>query len=184
MERSGTIFVSHPDLPEFTWNEDQGDRSKHDHTLRESWRRKCFQNFLVQDRRDSRDAAARAVLYDESRLKAALTAAREHGLHAAAVLGGGVVSDALYLPQVCSWCHQDHVPGWDHLCWECDCQVLAQTRPAIPQDYLQRRLAWSQVVDKGYDAAVIKHVVHVRRALLTARYDSSSTAVRAEPEQM
>ena len=182
---------SHPDLPDVTWNEDQRDNSKHDHTLRESWRRKCFQSFLVQERRDSRDAAAHAVQYDEIRFKAALAAAREHGLHAAAVLGGGAVSDALYavqlkqpLPQVCSWCHQDHVPGWDHLCWECDCQVFAQTRPAIPRDYLQRRLAWPQVVDKDYDAAVIKHVVHVRQALLNARYNHSSTAVRAETQQM
>ena len=168
----------HAELGDIFWDRESRDKDLHDHALRESWRKQCFSNFLAQDRRDATEAVAQAVQYDSDRLKAAIAAASEHGLHAAAVLGGGVVSDALFtvhckepLPHQCQWCFSHVVPGWDHQCWLCPCEAFSATRPAVPEDFMQRRFAWPRLNNKEYDAAVVRHVVHVRQALLSARWE-------------
>ena len=88
-----------------------------------------------------------------------------------AVLTGAACSAAFYTKSSggdvwpgCRFCHSEtEVFNWEHLCWRCP--GFASTRPSrTPDDLLQLRLGrYAGCVD---DAAVLEHMVTVRRQLL------------------
>ena len=149
---------------------------RQDHLIRESWRQIQFESFRNCERRDAAQARALGVLrYDERRCKLARMAASQHGLHAAAVLAGGGVSDAVFsvmkgesVEMQCGWCQQASAATWHHLCWECG--AFARGRPPEPSDFMQSRMAWPMGRDAEYDKQVIQHMMSVRSQTAEARH--------------
>ena len=65
----------------------------------------------------------------------------------------------------CPWCQEPSVPAWDHLCWYCG--AFDEVRPAIPQDWMQRRLGWPSLQSgHQFNAEVLAHMSSVRSKVL------------------
>ena len=172
---------AHASLGVIKWTGPNGTPAKlQDHLIRESWRRIQFESFRNCERRDATQARALGVLqYDERRCKLARVAATQHGLHAAAVLAGGGVSDAVFsvmkgenVDMQCGWCQQPKAATWHHLCWECG--AFARGRPPEPADFMQARMAWPMGRDAEYDRQVLLHMLSVRSRTAEARHSSDS----------
>ena len=126
-----------------------------------------------------RKRASGVLQYDERRCKLARMAASQHGLHAAAVLAGGGVSDAEFsvmkgdgVEMQCGWCQKASAATWHYLCWECG--AFARGRPPEPSDFMQSRMAWPMGRDADYDRQVILHMLSVR-SLTAEAFHSSDT---------
>ena len=172
---------AHASLGVIKWTGPNGTPAKlQDHLIRESWRRIQFESFRNCERRDATQERALGVLqYDERRCKLARMAATQHGLHAAAVLAGGGVSDAVFsvmrgenVDMQCGWCQQPKAATWHHLCWECG--AFARGRPPEPADFMQARMAWPMGRDAEYDRQVLLHMLSVRSRTAEARHSSDS----------
>ena len=103
------------------------------HRLRESWRRKCWESFCSQNRRDSR--MFQLAPFSTHRCKAACDLFGKTSQHGRAVLTGAALSLSCY--QViyedsavpgCNLCNDPSIyPNWNHLCWQCP--AFASGRP-------------------------------------------------------
>ena len=119
------------------------------HLIRESWRRTVFQEFLVQDRRDSRSLRGLAS-YSEAQVSRARDLYCKGSMHVRSVMCGAALSPAVYDvidggPEAvgpCPYCESGEVGTWLHVAWRCPGFDAFRQSWSLPADVLSARLGW------------------------------------------
>ena len=145
---------------------DEKELAKNQHKIRESYRTLCWTNFLVQDRRDSREICGEQDVWYPCH---AAEQVRKMfiSLEVRAIMVGSFFSQAAMAVQspekydkACPRCNTGAVGTWEHMAWECKSRPPGPCKPA---HVIQRRLAWPMTHDKEYNEAVFRIVKEVVR---------------------
>ena len=132
------------------------------HVMRESWRKRCFETFLAQSRRDSTFLRDAHVQYNSDRALLARKTYQHANEHIRAVMHGTALSPCVYaviggvqVPEVCPDCKQQLEPTWHHVLWECP----FRHPPRAPADALEARLGWPIA---NQDLSLLAYMASVR----------------------
>ena len=144
------------------------------HVVRDLWRKGRFEEFLRQDRRDSRGLVGR-VQYREQTVKNTASLYDVATQEERGVLLGAAASAACYaamqvrrhelegIHQECPFCDIAVVPDGYHLCWRCP--RFAEGRPPEPGTLLARRLGWQDAGTKAEAQVHLRYMAGVCKAV-------------------